>query len=212
MPARCPASCRVVIGYPFSGNVGTYRWTGASRSSFPCSYSRATAAAVSGFDTLPMRNCVSRVTGRRRAASAYPNPSDHATVPSIATATCTPGMRGASRSHTSARIRATVSRYAAGTLPDGRDRQGADWAGPATTNATAISTPIEGLSSSWNSQCKVGKTFYAKGRRKWRAWLARHHKIWLIYESYRRICIGCIAAAEADTITTVLRIGHAQLP
>ena len=63
---------------------------------------------------------------------------------------------------------------------------------------------------------KVGKTFYAKGRRKWRAWLANHHKtapeIWIIYESYRRICIGCIAAAEADTITTVLRIGHAQLP
>jgi uncharacterized protein YdeI (YjbR/CyaY-like superfamily) len=32
---------------------------------------------------------------------------------------------------------------------------------------------------------KVGKTFYAKSRREWRAWLARHHKtapeIWLIY-------------------------------
>src|SRR5437870_1602596 len=32
---------------------------------------------------------------------------------------------------------------------------------------------------------KVGKTFYARNRREWRAWLARHHKtapeIWLIY-------------------------------
>jgi uncharacterized protein YdeI (YjbR/CyaY-like superfamily) len=32
---------------------------------------------------------------------------------------------------------------------------------------------------------KVGKTFYAKNRREWRAWLAKHHKtapeIWLIY-------------------------------
>src|SRR5437879_7338860 len=32
---------------------------------------------------------------------------------------------------------------------------------------------------------KVGKTFYAKSRRKWRAWLGRHHEtapeIWLIY-------------------------------
>jgi uncharacterized protein YdeI (YjbR/CyaY-like superfamily) len=32
---------------------------------------------------------------------------------------------------------------------------------------------------------KVGKTLYAKNRREWRAWLARHHKtapeIWLIY-------------------------------
>ena len=31
----------------------------------------------------------------------------------------------------------------------------------------------------------VGKTFYAKSRREWRAWLAKHHKsmseIWLIY-------------------------------
>src|SRR2546429_5090474 len=32
---------------------------------------------------------------------------------------------------------------------------------------------------------KVGKTVYARNRREWRAWLARHHKtateIWLIY-------------------------------
>jgi uncharacterized protein YdeI (YjbR/CyaY-like superfamily) len=32
---------------------------------------------------------------------------------------------------------------------------------------------------------KLGKTFYAKNRREWRAWLARHHRtapeIWLIY-------------------------------
>ena len=32
---------------------------------------------------------------------------------------------------------------------------------------------------------KVGKTFYARNRREWRSWLARHHKtapeIWLIY-------------------------------
>jgi uncharacterized protein YdeI (YjbR/CyaY-like superfamily) len=32
---------------------------------------------------------------------------------------------------------------------------------------------------------KVGKTFYARNRREWRAWLARHHEtapeIWLIY-------------------------------
>jgi len=24
---------------------------------------------------------------------------------------------------------------------------------------------------------KVGKTFYARNRREWRAWLARHHKM-----------------------------------
>jgi len=59
-------------------------------------------------------------------------------------------------------------------------------------------------------QMKVGKTFYAKRCCKWHAWLACHHKIWLIYESYRRIRIGWIEAAEADTITTVLRMGHAQ--
>src|SRR6266571_892670 len=32
---------------------------------------------------------------------------------------------------------------------------------------------------------KLGKTFYAKNRREWRAWLAKHHRlapeIWLIY-------------------------------
>ena len=90
-----------------------------------------------------MRNCVSRVTGRRRAASACPDPSDHTSVPSIATATCTPGMRGASRSHTSARIRATVSRYAAGTLPLRREMHGAVWAEPATANVTAIRRLVE---------------------------------------------------------------------
>src|SRR5256885_344000 len=130
------------MGYPFSGKVGTYRWTGASRSSFPCSYNRATAAAVSGFETLPMRNCVARVTGRRRAASAYPNPSDHTSVPSIATATCTPGMRGASRSHTSERIRATVARYSAGTLRLPPETHGAAWEGPAPTSTAAITTLV----------------------------------------------------------------------
>jgi len=37
---------------------------------------------------------------------------------------------------------------------------------------------------------KVGKTFYARNRREWRAWLARHHKtvreIWLIYKMTAR--------------------------
>ena len=64
---------------------------------------------VERFDTLPMRNCVWCVTGRMRAASAYPNPSDHTSFPFTATATCTPGMRVASRSHTSMRSRATVA-------------------------------------------------------------------------------------------------------
>ena len=31
----------------------------------------------------------------------------------------------------------------------------------------------------------VGKTFYAKNRKQWRAWLAKHHRtapeIWLVY-------------------------------
>src|SRR2546423_3341728 len=130
------------MGNPLSGTDGTSGWTGPSRSSSPCRYGRATAAAVSGFDTLPMRNCVSRVTGRRRAASAYPNPSDHATVPSIATATCTPGMRGASRSHTSERIRATVARYSAGTLRLPPETHGAALEGAAPTSTAAITTLV----------------------------------------------------------------------
>src|SRR2546422_5459964 len=64
-----------------------------------------------------MRNCVSRVTGFLRSASAYPNPSDQTSFPFTATATCTPGMRVASRSHTSVRSRATMAANAAGTLP-----------------------------------------------------------------------------------------------
>ena len=73
---------------------------------------------------------------------------------------------------------------------------------------------------------KLGKTFYAKNRREWRAWLARHHEtapeIWLIY--YKKhsgkpripyndaveeaLCYGWIAAARHRRSVFEQRLGY----
>src|SRR5690348_7367310 len=63
---------------------------GASKSSLPSSCNSAIAVDVNGFDTLPMRNFVSGVTGTRFSRSAKPNPSAHTTSPSTTTATDRP--------------------------------------------------------------------------------------------------------------------------
>ena len=73
---------------------------------------------------------------------------------------------------------------------------------------------------------KVGKTFYARNRREWRAWLVRHHttapEIWLIYYkkhsgkprvSYNdavdeALCYGWIAAARRRPEVFEQRLRH----
>ena len=61
-----------MIGACFTGNSGTHRWIGASRSSFPRSASCSTATAVSVFVNDAIRNCDSGVAGTQFSTSAIP--------------------------------------------------------------------------------------------------------------------------------------------
>jgi hypothetical protein len=56
-----------------TSNHGMYRWTGASRSTFPASASCLTVSAVKDFETEPMSNGVCAVNGRPQP-SARPKP------------------------------------------------------------------------------------------------------------------------------------------
>lgn len=121
----CPASIRDVIAELSGGSDGTYEWTGVSRSSLPSSTSRAAAAAVSTFETLPSRNRVLGVTGTLRSRSAVPNPSDHTILPDAPTAIESPGTPDASaKARTARRLASTAAAYRTsrgGTAPAGAD-------------------------------------------------------------------------------------------
>src|ERR1700730_5882907 len=91
MPARCPITCRVLIGHGFCGNDGQYFCTGTSRSSFPRSQSCITAVAVSDLEMDASRNRGCPLAGALFSILASPKPLPHSYSPFSTTATDTPG-------------------------------------------------------------------------------------------------------------------------
>ncbi len=149
----CPATCLTVIGQRLRGNDGTYRCTSASRSSRPLSSSLPIAAAVTGFETLPTRNRVSRVTGTRCSRFAYPNPSDHTTSPSTSTATDIPGIPRSAMS--AATVRRPCSM--AGPCRDGAGASASAWAasGRASGSAAGTATSIASNHATWRPRSLI---------------------------------------------------------
>ena len=86
----CPNSIRTDTPHCFSGNVGTYLCTGASRSSRPRSHSCNAATAVIGFASDPVRNTVAGFTATSFSKSAFPNAPTHRVVPRDANAAVSP--------------------------------------------------------------------------------------------------------------------------
>ena len=74
------------------GNVGTYSWIGASRSTRPFCHSWNKATAVSGLLMLAIRITVFGEQWTSFSISAYPSPSLQTTLPFLATTTTAPGM------------------------------------------------------------------------------------------------------------------------
>src|SRR5947207_1804643 len=129
-----------------------------------------------------------------------------------------------SRSHTSVRMRATVSRYAAGTLPAGRETHGAVWKAPAPIMVTATRTLVDLTAARRMTRAgleRIRHVFDHKQATKQVVWrlppdirrrLRADPIVWKHFqrfpESYRRIRIGWIAAARRRPEIFEQRLRH----